>query len=80
MDNDMDIKRHGNYIKIKKGVTAIEGMDGNLPTLTIRKNGNVLNRFSGSSLMLSTPLTNEDVDFIGYLYEILDTDSNHGDT
>ena len=58
------MKRHGNYIQIEKGLTAVEGMDGNMPTLTIRNNGKISKQFRGSSLKFSTPLTDEDCDYI----------------
>lgn len=54
------IKRHGNHIRLGDGITAVEGMDGNLPTLSIRKNGKEMKFFRGSSLVFSSDLTAED--------------------
>ena len=58
------MKRHGNHIRIQKGITAKEGYDGNLPTLSIRKNGKEVKFFRGSSLEFSDPLTREDQKYL----------------
>lgn len=59
--------RHGRHIRIAPSVTATEGRDGNLPTLTIRRNGKVTNRYRGSSLGFSDPLTDEDIRYLQFL-------------
>lgn len=63
------MKRHGDHIRVTKGITAKEGREGNLPTLSIRKNGKELLFFRGSSLKFSDPLTAEDQEFISNLAE-----------
>jgi len=61
------MKRHGNIIIIEKGLTATEGMDGNLPTLSIRRNGKQIKFYRGSSLMFCDPLTEEDKQYLASL-------------
>ena len=61
MDNQIvSIHRFGNHIRIMPSVTAIEGRDGNLPSLIIRKHRRVIARYRGSSLAFSAVLTDED--------------------
>jgi hypothetical protein len=48
--NLRDIRRRGNHISLGQGYTAVEGMDGNMLTLTIRRNGKVIKSYRGSSL------------------------------
>lgn len=66
-------RRHGNHVRVKPGVTATEGMDGNMPTLTIRKNGRIIAHYRGSSLGFSDPLTPEDCE---YLQSLIPTEEN----
>ena len=61
------MKRHGNHIRIQKGITAKEGHEGNLPTLTIRKDGKAVKFYRGSSLVFSDPLTEGDKLFLASL-------------
>uniref|UniRef100_A0A6M3LHZ7 Uncharacterized protein n=1 Tax=viral metagenome TaxID=1070528 RepID=A0A6M3LHZ7_9ZZZZ len=61
------MKRHGNHIRIQKGITAKEGYEGNLPTLSIRKNGKEMKFYRGSSLGFSDPLTKEDQAYLASL-------------
>lgn len=61
------MKRHGDHIRIQKGITAKEGYEGNLPTLSIRKNGKEVKFYRGSSLGFSNPLTDEDQKFLDSL-------------
>lgn len=58
------IHRHGNHIRLGGGITAIEGWEGNLPTLRIRKDGRDIKFFRGSSLYFSAPLTEDDREFL----------------
>lgn len=59
-----EIRRHGNYIRIEKGLTAVEGNEGNLPTLAIRRDGKCIKFFRGSSLYFSNPLTAADKEYL----------------
>ena len=59
-----NIKRHGKTILMGNGITATEGKDGNLPTLSIRKNGKKVAFSRGSSLGFSTKLTDEDKKYL----------------
>ena len=62
------IKRRGNYIWIAKGITAIEGTDGGLRTMKIRKNGKVVRSYRGSSLDFGiNHLSEEDQDYLASL-------------
>ena len=58
------IKRHGNHIRLGNGITATEGYDGNLRSLTIRKHGKRIAFYRGSSLCFSQQLTDEDKDYL----------------
>jgi hypothetical protein len=58
------IKRHGRYILLGNKKTAEEGFSGNLPTLIIRENGNLIHSYRGSSLYFSKKLTEEDKDYL----------------
>ena len=58
------IRRRGQYIQIADGLTATEDWDGNLPTLSIRRDGKQVKFWRGSSLYFNTPLTAEDKDFL----------------
>lgn len=59
-----NIKRHGRTILLGDGLTATEGYDGNLPALTIRRNGKRVKSYRGSSLGFSRRLTDEDKQFL----------------
>jgi 3'-phosphoadenosine 5'-phosphosulfate (PAPS) 3'-phosphatase len=66
--NPIDVKRHGNvYIKLGQNRTAIEGFDGNMPTLIIRENGKQIKTFKGSSLRFNNTLTTEDKEYLASL-------------
>lgn len=58
------VKRHGNHIRIASGITAIEGREGGLPTLTIRKDGVIVKEYKGSSLIFLEELTDEDKSYL----------------
>lgn len=58
------IKRHGKTILLGDGITATEGMEGNLPSLRIRKNGKQIRYYRGSSLRFSHTLSSEDKDYL----------------
>lgn len=63
-----NIRRRGIYIDMGGGVTATEGMEGNLPALTIRKNGKIVHVYRGSSLCFSSPhLTADDTRYLSSL-------------
>ena len=64
------MKRIGNYISIAKGITAVEGYEGNLNTLRIRKNGKPYAFYRGSSLVFCKNLTDEDQDYLKSLANI----------
>ncbi len=64
MEQAAQIRRHGNYIRIAPGLTATEGMNGNLPSLTIRRNGKRIKYFRGSSLIFAEALTEEDKQYL----------------
>jgi hypothetical protein len=66
-------KRRGNYIEIEPGVTAIEGMDGNLPTLIIRRGGKIIKTYRGSSLVFARRLTDEDSRYLASLGQFAQT-------
>jgi len=57
------------YIHIAKGITAVEGFDGSMPFLTIKKHGKKI-YYRGSSLYFSPNLTNEDQDYLKSLAKI----------
>jgi len=57
------------YIHITKGITAIDGMEGNMPFLTIKKHGKKI-YYRGNSLYFSTHLTDEDQDYLRSLAKI----------
>jgi hypothetical protein len=57
------------YIKITPGITAVEGMDGSTPSLTIRKHGKKI-FYRGNSLYFSKNLTAEDCDYLKSLAKI----------
>ena len=65
----MKIHRRGKYISISDGITATEGLKGNIPTLIIRKNGKKVKEYTGSSLRFSKELTEEDKRYLAYLAE-----------
>jgi hypothetical protein len=53
------------YISIAKGITANEGREGNMQTLTIKKHGKRIHHYRGSSLYFSSPfLTDEDESYL----------------
>ena len=63
-----DVKRHGSFIRLGQGRTAIEGSEGNMPTLCIRDHGKQIKKYRGSSLSLSSPgLTGEDKEYLAHL-------------
>ena len=64
-----DIKRDGKIILLGQGYTAKEGYSGNIPMLTIHKDGKQIFEYSGSSLYFSDPLTEEDKEFLASLAE-----------
>lgn len=66
------MKWHGNYIIIDKGITAIPGYEGNMPTLKIKKNGKQTQFYRGSSLGFSDPLTDEDQRYLRSLAKLED--------
>ena len=63
-----NVYRHGDYIIIGNDFTAKEGYEG-IRTLTIRKHGKVVHKYSGSSLTFSEPLTTEDKSYLEFLCE-----------
>ena len=65
-----DIKRVGRYIRIGKGLTAIEGFDGSLPTLKIKRNGKEIRFYRGSSLYFNAKLTDDDKKYLKQLAQI----------
>lgn len=67
--NANEIKRHGRTILLGQGFTAIEGQEGNLPTLRIRQNGKEVQFYRGSSLGFDNPLTEEDKSYLASLAE-----------
>ena len=69
MKTNETVKRHGHYIKIRPGITAIEACDGGLPELRINKNGKEVALYRGSSLGFSDPLTGEDCKYLLALAE-----------
>ena len=54
------ITRKGSYIWIAPGITAVEGREGGLLTLKIRKRGKVVKSYRGSSLCFGDWLSIED--------------------
>jgi len=58
------MKRHGRTILCGGGITATERMEGNLPALSVRKDGRRIGWYRGSSLRFSAPLTAGDKDFL----------------
>lgn len=70
MFNKADIKRHDyRTILLGNGYTATEGYEGNLPTLSIRKDGKCIKFCRGSSLVFSEHLTDEDKEYLITLAE-----------
>ena len=65
--NTNEIKRYGTKIRFGNGITATEGYEGSLPTLTFRKNGKCVAFLRGSSLQFSDELTDEDKDYLLHL-------------
>ena len=57
------------YIHIAKGITAIDGYEGNMPFLTITKHGKKI-FYQGNSLYFSNPLTDEDKNYLKSLAKI----------
>ena len=67
MTQKSNIRRHGNHIRIAPGITAIEGREGNMQTLTIRENGKIIAAYRGSSLYFAEKLTDEDCAYLAGL-------------
>lgn len=65
--NTNNIKRHGSYIRLGNGYTAKEGFEGNMQTLTIRKDGKIISTYRGSSLGFAQNLTDEDKEYLASL-------------
>lgn len=61
------IRRHGIAIVLGGGCTAIEGVDGGLPTLRIRHNGREKKFYRGSSLIFGSKLSDEDKQYLASL-------------
>ena len=69
MTQKSNIRRHGNHIRIAPGITAIEGREGNMRTLTIKQDGKVIKTYRGSSLHFAEKLTDEDREYLAGLAE-----------
>lgn len=63
------IRRLGNTIILSPGLTATEGMEGNLPSLSIRKDGELFKFYRGSSLRFGDELSDEDREYLASLAE-----------
>lgn len=68
--NASDIKRHGRTILLGQGYTATEGYEGNLPTLSIRKDGKHIKFYRGNSLVFAEKLTAEDKKYLAALVDL----------
>lgn len=75
--SDLDpkkISRKGNYIWIAPGITAVEGRQGGMLTLQIRKRGKVVKSYRGSSLCFGSWLSLEDRRYLISLCEGIEND------
>ena len=64
MTQQQSIHRHGNHIRIRPGITATEGREGNMRTLTIKQDGKVIKTYRGSSLYFAHALTEDDCAYL----------------